>query len=93
MVEELATTHGVTEVHLPAVIGVHVGHRGRNATLGHDRVRLAEQRLTEDGDGLAGLASSDGGAQTGAAGADNHDVEGVTLHIGHVNRPRRDRSW
>ena len=43
VVEELAPAHGVAEVHLPTIVGVHVGHRCGDATLGHNRVGLAEQ--------------------------------------------------
>ena len=42
VVEELAATHGVGEVHLPAVLGVGVAHRRGTTPLGHDRVCLAE---------------------------------------------------
>ncbi len=45
VVQELAAAHGVTEMHLPAVLGVHVAHRRRAAALGHHGVRLAEQRF------------------------------------------------
>src|SRR3712207_7414386 len=39
------SAHGVAEVHPPVVLGVQVGHRRGDPALGHDRVRLAEQRL------------------------------------------------
>ncbi len=47
-VEELAAAHRVAEVHLPAVLAVDVAHARRDAALGHDGVRLAEQRLADD---------------------------------------------
>ena len=43
VVEHLPAAHGVAEVHLPVVLGVEVAHRRGRATLGHHRVRLAEQ--------------------------------------------------
>jgi hypothetical protein len=48
VVQELAAAHGVAEVHHPVVARVHVAHGGGRAALGHDRVRLAEQRLRDD---------------------------------------------
>ena len=48
VVQELAATQGVAEVDLPAVLGVDVAHGRGNATLGHHRVGLAEQRLAQD---------------------------------------------
>src|ERR671911_460777 len=39
----LATAHGVREVHLPGVPVVHVSQRGRDSSLGHHGVRLAQQ--------------------------------------------------
>ena len=48
--------------------------RGGDATLGHHRVRLAEQRLANEGHRDARLGRRDGRAQAGAAGADDEDV-------------------
>ncbi len=48
VVEVLAAAHGVGEVHAPIVPGVDVGQRSRDAALGHDGVRLAEQRLADE---------------------------------------------
>ena len=62
-VEELAAAHGVAEVHLPAVVAVDVAHARGDAALGHDRVRLAEQGLADDGRAHPGLAGGDRGAQ------------------------------
>ena len=47
VVEDLAAAHGVAEVHLPVVLGVDVAHRRGHAALGHDGVRLAQQRLAD----------------------------------------------
>ena len=49
VVQELAATHGVAEVDLPAVLGVDVAHRGSDTTLGHHRVRFTEEGLAHDG--------------------------------------------
>ena len=48
VVQVLAAAHRVGEVHAPVVAVVDVGHRRRHAALGHDGVRLAEQRLGDD---------------------------------------------
>ena len=64
VVEELAATHGVGEVHLPVVLGVGVAHRRGAAALGHHGVRLAEQGLGHHGDLQAALARLDHRAQT-----------------------------
>ncbi len=45
VVEVLAAAHGVGEMDAPVVAIVHVGHGGRDAAFGHDRVGLAEQRF------------------------------------------------
>ena len=52
---------------------------GGDAALGHDGVRLAEQRLADDGGAHARLAGRDRGAQAGAAGADDEDVVVVVV--------------
>jgi hypothetical protein len=83
VVEELAAAHRVAVVHLPVVLGVHVAHGRRGPTLGHHRVRLAEQRLADDGRALALQPRLDGRPQAGPAGADHHDVETVALDLGH----------
>ena len=88
VVEELAAAHGVAEVDLPVVVAVDVAHARRDAALGHDRVRLAEQGLADDGRALAGLAGLDGRAQPGAAGADDEDVVLVALDLGRSSRRR-----
>ena len=68
VVQELAAAHRVAEVDLPVVVGVDVAHGGGAAALGHDRVRLAEQRLGDDRGLLARLAGLDRRPQAGAAG-------------------------
>ena len=47
VVQHLAAADRVAEVDLPVVLRVHVAHRRRDATLGHHRVGLAEQRLAD----------------------------------------------
>ena len=81
VVEHLAAAHGVAEVDLPVVLGPDVAHGGGHAALGHDRVRLAEQRLADERHPQAALLGLDGGAQAGAAGADDDDVVVVGLVV------------
>ena len=80
VVEHLPATHGVAEVHLPVVLGVDVAHGGRDAALGHHRVRLAQQGLADDGGARTGVVGRDRGPQPGPAGADHDDVVAVPLH-------------
>ena len=80
VVQVLAAAHRVGEVDLPAVAVVDVGHRRGHAALGHDRVRLAEQRLADEADRRARGRRLDRGAQAGAAGADDQDVVLVGLY-------------
>ena len=47
VVQVLPTAHRVGEVHLPVVAVVHVPQGGGHTALGHDRVRLAEQRFAD----------------------------------------------
>ena len=91
VVDVLAAAHGVGEVHLPVVAVVVVGHRRGHAALGHHRVGLAEQRLADQADRHAGAAGLDGGAQPGAAGADDqHVVRERGVH-GHYSNLRSDQ--
>ena len=92
VVQHLAAAHGVAEVDLPVVLGPHVAHGGGHAALGHDRVRLAEQRLADERDPQAALLGLDGGPQPGAAGADDDDVVVVGLVVGRRMRFARPRS-
>ena len=71
VVDVLAAAHRVGEVHLPAVAVVVVGHGRGHAAFGHDRVRLAEQRLADQADRHAARRRFDRRAQPGAAGADD----------------------
>ncbi len=74
VVDVLAAAHGVGEVDLPVVALIDVGQRRRDAAFGHDGVGLAEQRFADEPDGDAGRRGFDGGAQAGAAGADDQDI-------------------
>ena len=81
VVQELAAAHRVAEVHHPVVVRVDVAHRRRAAALGHDRVRLAEQRLGDDRGPLARQPRLDRRPQPGAARADDDDVVGEPLDV------------
>jgi hypothetical protein len=74
VVDVLPAAHRVGEVHAPAVAVVVVRHRRRHAAFGHDGVGLAQQRLADQSDRDPGVRRLDGGAQAGAAGADDEDV-------------------
>jgi hypothetical protein len=74
VVEQFAATHGVTEVHLPVVLGPQVAEGGGDAPLGHHRVRFAEQAPADESGAGAGVVGGDGGAQAGATGSDDHHV-------------------
>ena len=54
VVDVLTAAHRVGEVHFPAVAIVDVGERRGDAAFGHDRVRLAEERLADQTDLDAG---------------------------------------
>ena len=79
VVQHLAAAHRVAEVHLPVVLGPHVAERGRDATFGHHRVRLAEKRLADEPHRHAGGGGFDRRTQPGAAGTDDDDVVLVRL--------------
>ena len=74
VVDVLAAAHRVGEMHAPVVAVVHVAHRRRHAALGHDGVRLAEQRFADQPDLHAGRRRLDGRAQARAARADDEHV-------------------
>ena len=79
VVDVLPAAHGVGEVHLPAVAIVDVGERGGDAAFGHHRVRLAQQRLAQQTDANTRRRRFDGGAQPGAARADDEHIVLVRL--------------
>ena len=85
VVEHLPAPHGVPEVHLPVVVGVDVAESGRDPSLGHDRVGLAEERLAHEGGAQAAGLGLDGRPYPGTPGADDDDVEVVGLVVGHVH--------
>jgi hypothetical protein len=70
-------------VHPPVVVGVDVAHGGRDAALGHNGVRLAEQGLADQRGAGALVAGFERGPQAGPARADDDDVELVSLVLGH----------
>ena len=74
VVDVLAAAHGVGEMDVPVVAVVHVAHRRRHAALGHDGVRLAEQRFADQPDLHARRRGFDGRAQARAARADDEHV-------------------
>ena len=63
VVDVLAAAHGVGEMDFPAIAIIDIAHRRRHAALGHDGVRLAEQRFADEADGHARRRSLDGRAQ------------------------------
>ena len=94
VVDQLAASHGVLEVDLPVVVGVDVPQCRGDAALGHDGVRLTEQRLADDGDPRPGRGGLDRSPQPGAAGADHEDVGrprlvslGHAIHLGSWMMP------
>ena len=82
LVQVAAALHRVAEVDLPVVLRLDVAERGRDAALGHDGVRLAEERLADEADRHARGARLDGGAETCAAGADHEHVVRMGLVLG-----------
>ena len=74
VVQIFAAEHGVSEMRLPAVGGVHVGHGGGDPAFGHDRMRFSKERFANDANARALRESFDGGAQSCAAGADDQNV-------------------
>ena len=72
----------------PVVAVVHVAHGRRHAALGHDGVRLAEQRFADQADLDAGRRGFDRRAQTRAARADDQHVVFVSFVIGSHNKIR-----
>ena len=65
-----------------------LAERRGDAAFGHDRVRLAEQRLADEADRHAGGRGLDGRPQARAAGADDEDVVFVCLVFRHLEDPQ-----
>ena len=91
VVDVLPAPHRVGEVHRPVVTLVDVGERGGDAALGHHRMRLAEQRLADEGHRDARVGRRDGRAQAGAARTDDEDVVVEPPLSRHVVRSYRMR--
>ena len=87
VVQEFSAAHGVAEMRLPTVVGIHIAHGGGDAAFGHDGVRFAEQRFADDANARALRERFDGGAQSGAAGADDQYVVFVGLVFGWSQDP------
>jgi hypothetical protein len=85
VVDQLAAAHRVLEVDLPIVLRVQVAKRRRDPALGHDGVRLAQQRLTNDGSVGPHGRDFDGGAKAGTSGPNHHDIMAVVaVRLGHA---------
>jgi hypothetical protein len=50
IIHVLTAAHGVGEMHFPIVAVIDIGERGRDAALGHHRVRFAEQAFANHPD-------------------------------------------
>ena len=85
VVEVLAAAHGVGEVDAPAVAVVDVGEGGGDASFSHDGVGFAEQGFADDSDFCAGGGGFNCGAQTCAACADDQNIVGESLELGHLH--------
>jgi hypothetical protein len=83
VVQVLAASHRVCEVNFPAVAIIHIRHCRGHATFGHDGVSFAEEGLADESDGAAGGGGFDGGAEAGAAGADDDHVVFVGFVLVH----------
>ena len=82
VVQEFSAAHGVAEVGAPIVGLIHVGHGRRHTTLGHHRVRLAEQRLANHANARTLRQRLNGRAQARAAGADDQNIMFVSFVLG-----------
>ena len=86
-------------VHVPApVVLAHVAERGADAALRRHGVAAGREHLGDAGGPQPLLGHAEGGAQAGAAGADDDDVIGVIddligLAVDRRARPRRCRSY
>jgi len=74
VVQQLAAAHRVAEVDVPAVFLPDVAQGRRDATLGHDGVGLAQQRLADQGGFRAVRRCLDRCPQAGPAGPHDDDV-------------------
>ena len=85
VVDVLAAAHRVGEVDLPVVAIVDVAEGRGHAALGHDGVRLAEERLADHADRDAGIRRLDHRPQAGAAGPHDEHVEALRRRGPHQN--------
>ena len=85
VIEHLAAAHGVAEMDLPAVVGVHVAQCRGHTALGHHGVGLAQQGLAHQCRPQSPCPRLDRRPQPGAAGPDDDDVEVVGLVLSHVS--------
>ena len=65
-------------VHVPApIVLAHIAERGGDAALRRHGVGAGRKHFGDAGGAQAGLAAADDRAQSGAAGADHHDIVSV----------------
>ena len=91
VVEHLAATHGIPEMDLPVVLLVDVAQGCGDPALGHDRMRLPEQRFTDKSGFDTGRRGFDGRAESRATRA-NHDhvvFVSLVLIVCHLRRTSR----
>src|SRR5258707_7707689 len=90
VVKKLSAAHSVAKMRFPIVGGIHVGHGCGDASLGHDGVGFSEERFANHADGSALRERFDGGAQSGAASADDQYVVFMRFVVG-CHRSLRSR--
>ena len=84
VIEELTAFHGVAEMRLPVVLRIDMRQRRRDSSLGHHRVRFAEETLADQGGLRPERGRLDRGAQSRTSGADHHDIELMALVLVHL---------
>jgi hypothetical protein len=79
----LAATHRVGKVNSPVIPVIYISHRGGDATLGHDRVCLAQEGLRNESHLYAGGRSLNRSAQASAPRANDKNIVFVGDVFGH----------
>ena len=85
LVEELAPAHGVSKMYFPIVPGIHVPERGRDSTLRHHGMGLAEQGLRQQSRAQTLGSGLDGGSYASPASAHHQHVVLDRLQLGNTH--------
>ncbi len=85
-IEEFPSPHGIAEMHLPVVPGIHIPQGSGHTAFGHDRMGLSQEGFADQSGPFIVRGSLDSGPQTSPSGSDNDDIVFVRLQFRYIHR-------